>query len=1006
MRAAVVCLLAVAGVVLAGVPGKERPHDAPAFRPVMTKTDSGCACKPWSRTMYNASAAVSKLNNECADPEDEGSLWCFTEAPCATPTDTCTPPPQARNYEADGAFSRAGCECADWASSKWNATVSGASCADPDNSGYTWCFVKMPCLAAHQHADAEPWDYCDSNSSTTKRSAKTNQREFWNKIDAFNAQFLGQANGVIDLALKKGRECELKLLSAAEKMNSQMGPTDADREACWNKYHELMGAFEMQLEEHNTKLQKLEDAFHAGTHTRMALEDFEANFIDDAFGSGVALFKGQGSHTGAKMATNKWNMTDDFERLMAVQEIRNAKAIANMENGTALKIKAFNKRCRREHEVDELLSGFNASLAVTSAVDEMPTYRLTMKDCDLGKVKDIANNLQKAIVLGILKASRRAQEGIQGAQKSANGVITSAESIFTTEMASIQKEGMGDEVKQKAAAALQETKTKANCEFAVAKMALIGQMKSESLRLFLESNQTLFRARYEHRNQTVAYRQERIAAGVCDLERPCCGRGKKVDTPHGTVCNCNEAYVGDHCQHLKPDEQEDTDLEKLRNLTRYEKMRMEEESRRRKEALDELYYQGKSNETQSDMDDSTRDRRAEDDDLEEQSKARQDSVQAAKEANKAAIEENQQKKEEMNNEAKALEEKNAADAAQTAAEGRALETGETQICDKAKACCGHGSKTFSLKINSTKCVCNEGFGGSECSYLCDAYPGHADCCGNGIMKSGKCECAEGFSGDDCAIGKVCSGHGIRKQGVCTCSPGWSGAACANKTAVSKEAAKNVELDDAKRLDNAAGEGLAGSKDGNKQSVSASEDDMDKGFAENPTGKANDADKLSTTNSSTEAVDRAIQKQKLVAADRQQEINRQKNESYRDFMTGKADEVNKKMQDNNEATKSNATSTPEAKAKAATAAVEAVKRASNISSNTTVGGNDKIMEMAGNMAQGKSPEGQMTAEQVAKVEKDIANGVDTEVKPVSLSTPVDATNVTRKNRTNTSDGSIP
>merc|ERR1711871_704179 len=497
-----------------------------------------------------------------------------------------------------------------------------------------------------------------------------------------------------------------------------MGPTDADREACWREYHDLMGAFESRLEEHNMKMKKLEDDFHAGKGT-MSFDDVEANWERDAFGSGVALFKGQGTDVGTDVgtkmatATNKWNMTDEFERLMAVQEIRNAKAIANMANGTVLKIKAFNKRCRREREVDELLSGFNASEAVASAVDEMPTYRLTMKDCDLGKVKDIANNLQKAIVFGILKASRRAQEGIQGAQKSANGVITSAESIFTTEMASIQKEGMGDEVKQKAAAALQETKTKANCEFAAVKMALIGQMKSESLRLFLESNQTLFRARHEHRNQTVAYQQERIAAGLCDLERPCCGRGKKVDTPNGIACTCNEAYVGDHCQYLKPDEQEDTDdLERLRNLTRYEKMRMEEESRRRKEALDELYYQGKSNETQADMDDSTRDRRAEEDDLEEQAKARQDSVQAAKEANKAAIEENQQKKEEMDNEAKAIEEKNAETAAQVAAEARALETGETQICDKAKACCGHGKKTFSLKMNSTQCVCTEGFGGS------------------------------------------------------------------------------------------------------------------------------------------------------------------------------------------------------------------------------------------------------------------------------------------------------
>ena len=48
MLAAVVCLLAVAGTALAGVPGKERPHDAPAYKlgQVVTKTDSGCACYP------------------------------------------------------------------------------------------------------------------------------------------------------------------------------------------------------------------------------------------------------------------------------------------------------------------------------------------------------------------------------------------------------------------------------------------------------------------------------------------------------------------------------------------------------------------------------------------------------------------------------------------------------------------------------------------------------------------------------------------------------------------------------------------------------------------------------------------------------------------------------------------------------------------------------------------------------------------------------------------------
>lgn len=57
-------------------------------------------------------------------------------------------------------------------------------------------------------------------------------------------------------------------------------------------------------------------------------------------------------------------------------------------------------------------------------------------------------------------------------------------------------------------------------------------------------------------------------------------------------------------------------------------------------------------------------------------------------------------------------------------------------------------------------------------------------------------------------------------------------------------------------------------------------------------------------------------------------------------------------------------------------------------------------MAGNLGQGKSAEGGMTAEQVALVDQDIAAGRDPIVKPVSLPTSVDANNMTRKNRTNT------
>jgi len=98
----VLCLLALSWQAQAGVPGVERPHTAEALKGPARKTDSGCACRPWSATKYNESDAVKGLGAVCADPEGTDSPWCFTMPPCATPTDTCTKKPAERGFKPNG----------------------------------------------------------------------------------------------------------------------------------------------------------------------------------------------------------------------------------------------------------------------------------------------------------------------------------------------------------------------------------------------------------------------------------------------------------------------------------------------------------------------------------------------------------------------------------------------------------------------------------------------------------------------------------------------------------------------------------------------------------------------------------------------------------------------------------------------------------------------------------------------------------------------------------------
>ena len=95
---------------------------------------------------------------------------------------------------------------------------------------------------------------------------------------------------------------------------------------------------------------------------------------------------------------------------------------------------------------------------------------------------------------------------------------------------------------------------------------------------------------------------------------------------------------------------------------------------------------------------------------------------------------------------------------------------------KSHECSGHGSKD-----DSGKCVCKDGWSGTNCEIddLCIGI----DCSGHGTCSRGVCTCKSGYEGDNCEIdilceGIDCNGNGTCSQGVCSCNPGYSGEDCA------------------------------------------------------------------------------------------------------------------------------------------------------------------------------------------------------------------------------------
>ncbi|NWZ22068.1 TENR protein, partial [Asarcornis scutulata] len=89
--------------------------------------------------------------------------------------------------------------------------------------------------------------------------------------------------------------------------------------------------------------------------------------------------------------------------------------------------------------------------------------------------------------------------------------------------------------------------------------------------------------------------------------------------------------------------------------------------------------------------------------------------------------------------------------------------------------CPAGCGAHGLCVDG-ECVCEEGFAGEDCSQpRCPR-----DCSGKGYCTNGTCVCVEGYAGEDCGwlrCPNACSGRGICQDGICVCEDGYGGQDC-------------------------------------------------------------------------------------------------------------------------------------------------------------------------------------------------------------------------------------
>jgi hypothetical protein len=102
---------------------------------------------------------------------------------------------------------------------------------------------------------------------------------------------------------------------------------------------------------------------------------------------------------------------------------------------------------------------------------------------------------------------------------------------------------------------------------------------------------------------------------------------------------------------------------------------------------------------------------------------------------------------------------------------------------RAKFCSGHGDApvgtTYPANVaaSGVKCICDLGWGGTNCGTPVGCPCGTFGACGEGSTTC-QCNAQDGYGGQYCCpviAGKVCNGHGTcTVGGVCVCEDGWTG----------------------------------------------------------------------------------------------------------------------------------------------------------------------------------------------------------------------------------------
>jgi len=538
----------------------------------------------------------------------------------------------------------------------------------------------------------------------------------------------------------------------------------------------------------------------------------------------------------------------------------------------------------------------------------------------------------------------------------------------------------------------------AKCGFVKERMLAINKMKEASLYLFLKSNTTLFIERVNHKNESIEERKVRVANNMCDLELPCCGRGEKTIEfsialrQNVSKCKCKRGFTGSYCQDILEDSEELPESEALRreralNAT----IAMAKAKQAQLQAEDLLYRLAQRDQAEGMRLDGQRERiQREAEEREGQHDRRNISeynknmtrnnsytlqLKRAQQLNKtkAQMAEAQQREIHELSVSNAIE-SGVGKAVCVGPSGMKLAPGMVQ-----SECCGHGSK---ISNTSSKCNCVRGYGGDDCSYLCEPS---VECCGNGRLNgTGACKCSEGFSGNDCAVGIYCSGNGFRVDGVCICKPGWKGENCTNQTAIATSDPEGVEDTDDQRLIIAGSEAKSASA-GNKETITASEDDIEKGFANKPNGKGTEAD-LKSSNKTEDLIQRAAQTQAGKDVDQQHAIEVNANISKKEALRQKAETMIRKTVNDVPTLKTNSSSTEEQVLAANEGIVKTLAQRSENAKNTSMYGNEKVVTAASNLAQGLQLDGSPTLAQQEEMDANVtgkALKIVSPLKPVQI-----------------------